>query len=242
MAMTLDDLRSQLSGLNEYVPEDEATLRQRATDIYSPQYQSDLNKLREQIEFQVGRQQRQAVGTGMQRSSYNSAQQASIRRGGLQSQADLSLNYESNIAQLLNDLLEKEKDRKLSADQYRNNLLLQLYQLENAGGSGGSGGSGSDSNTNVDKTIRKANESALTGIGQTIKSTLANYKAQSADAINSLRGILAPAANASRTYKNVLTSPAIELEIAKQTGLKRNNGTSVSQADLDYYKNRLKAK
>lgn len=139
MAMTVDDLRNQLSGLSEYVPEDEATLRQRATDIYSPQYQSDLNKLRDQIEFQVGRQQRQAVGTGMQRSSYNSAQQASIRRGGLQSQADLAINYETSIANLLNDLLEKEKDRKLDADRYRDSLLLQLYGLENKGGSGGGG-------------------------------------------------------------------------------------------------------
>lgn len=138
MAMTVDDLRNQLSGLSEYVPEDEATLRQRATDIYSPQYQSDLNKLRDQIEFQVGRQQRQAVGTGMQRSSYNAAQQASIRRGGAQAQADLSINYETNIANLLNDLLEKEKDRKLDADRYRDSLLLQLYNIENKGGGGGS--------------------------------------------------------------------------------------------------------
>ena len=137
--MTLDDLRSQLTGLDAYQPEDEATLRQRAVDIYSPQYQSDLAKLRDQIEFQVDRQQRNAVKTGMQRSSYNAAQQASIRRGGLQSQADLAANYEGNIANMLYNMLEKEKDRQMTADQYRNELLLKLYDMQPSGGGGGGG-------------------------------------------------------------------------------------------------------
>ncbi len=136
--MTIDDLRQQLSGLDEYVPEDEATLRQRAIDIYSPQYQQDLSRLRDQIEFQVGRQQRSAINTGMQRSSYNAAQQAAIRTGGIESEAQLAGTYETNIAQTLLNLLEKEKDRKLAADQNRNNLLLQLYDLEHSGRGGGS--------------------------------------------------------------------------------------------------------
>ena len=138
--MTLDELRQQLSGLDEYQPEDEAVLRQRAIDIYSPQYQQDLARLRDQIEFQANMQQRNAVKTGMQRSSYNQAQQASIRRGGLQSEANLAGTYQTNIAQTLLNLLEKEKDRKQNADQYRNNLLLKLYELGNSGGGGGGGG------------------------------------------------------------------------------------------------------
>lgn len=166
MAMTLDELRSQLSGLEEYVPEDEATLRQRAVDIYSPQYQSDLSALRDQIAFQTEQQQRQAVKTGMQRSSYNAAQQASIRRGGLQSQAQLSANYEGNIANLLNQLLENEKDRKQNADQYRNNLLLQLYDLENAGSKGSGSGSGL---SNAKKT---ASAYGLLGVSTGINSLL----------------------------------------------------------------------
>lgn len=136
--MTLDDLRNQLSGLEEYVPEDEATLRQRAIDIYSPQYQQDLNMLRNQIEFQAAQQQRNAVKTGMQRSSYNQAQQASIRRGGLQSEAQLASSYDSNIANLLYQMIEGEKDRKNAADQYRNSLLLQLYGMQPKGGGGNS--------------------------------------------------------------------------------------------------------
>lgn len=140
MAMTLNELQSQLTGLDQYQQADEATLRQRAENIYKPQYQQDVQSLKESLNTQLATQARSALANGMQRSSYNQAAQASLRGAGLKAEGQLAANYEGSVAAALANMLDKEQDRKDNADQYRNNLLLQLYQLGQSGSSGGSPG------------------------------------------------------------------------------------------------------
>ena len=133
MAMTLKDLESQLSGLQAYTPETEDALRQRAENIYNPQYEQDLQSIRDSLQLGINQQNRNMIGAGMQRSSYGQSAIAALRGKGLQAEAQLGAQRDANIATLLNQLIEGEKDRKLNADQYRDNLLLQLYQLANKG-------------------------------------------------------------------------------------------------------------
>lgn len=139
MATSVAALKSQLSGLEEYQPEDEATLRQRAENIYKPQYEQDLMSLRDSLSSQLATQARSALSNGMQRSSYNQAASASIRGAGLRSEAQLGAAYEGNVGAALANMMDKEKDRKDAADQYRNSLMLQLYNLEKARKGSGSG-------------------------------------------------------------------------------------------------------
>ena len=136
MAMTLKDLESQLSGLQTYTPETEDALRTRAENIYNPQYQQDLQSLRDSLQQGLNQQSRNAISAGMQRSSYNQSALAALRGQGLRAEAQLGAQRDANIANLLNQLIEGEKDRKLNADANKDNLLLQLYQLANKGGSG----------------------------------------------------------------------------------------------------------
>jgi hypothetical protein len=136
MAMTLKDLESQLSGLQTYTPETEDALRTRAENIYNPQYQQDLQSLRDSLQQGLNQQSRTAISAGMQRSSYNQSALAALRGQGLRAEAQLGAQRDANIANLLNQLIEGEKDRKLNADANKDNLLLQLYQLANKGGSG----------------------------------------------------------------------------------------------------------
>lgn len=140
MAMTLNELQSQLTGLDQYQKTDEATLRGRAESIYRPQYEQDILSLKDSLNTQLAQQGRSALANGMQRSSYNQAAAASIRGSGLRAQGELAANYEGNVAAALQNMLDKENDRADAADANRNNLLLQLYQL----GQAGSGRGGSD--------------------------------------------------------------------------------------------------
>lgn len=133
MAMTLKDLESQLSGLQTYTPETEDALRTRAENIYNPQYQQDLQSLRDSLQQGLNQQSRNAISAGMQRSSYNQSALAALRGQGLRAEAQLGAQRDANIANLLNQLIEGEKDRKLNADANKDNLLLQLYQLANKG-------------------------------------------------------------------------------------------------------------
>ena len=136
MAMTLAQLQSQLSGLNEYTPESEDALRARAQAVYDPQYNQDLAALRDSLQQQVNATERGAIRTGMQRSSYNNASLVGLVGAGQKAQAQLAAQREGNIASLLLQLIQSEKDRKAQADQQRNSLLLNLYQLgnQNSGG------------------------------------------------------------------------------------------------------------
>lgn len=136
MAMTIKELESQLSGLQTYTPETEDALRQRAENIYNPQYQQDLQSIRDSLQQGINQQNRNMISAGMQRSSYGQSAIAALRGQGLKAEAQLGAQRDANIATLLNQLIEGEKDRKLNADANRDNLLLQLYQLSNKGGSG----------------------------------------------------------------------------------------------------------
>lgn len=164
----LNNLKSQLSGLESYQPEDEAVLRQRAENIYKPQYEQDLMSLKDSLNSQLATQARSALSNGMQRSSYNQAAQASIRGAGLRSEAQLGAAYEGNVGAALANMLDKEKDRKDAADQYRNNLLLQIYNLEQAGkkskGSGNTNPPPVDTGDNKDK-LYLLGDKLLDGLG-----------------------------------------------------------------------------
>jgi len=137
MAMTLAQLQSQLSGLEGYTPESEEVLRQRAQAVYDPQYEQDIAALRDNLQAQVNATERGAIRTGMQRSSYNNASLVGLVGAGQKAQAQLAAQREGNIANLLLQLIQGEKDRKAQADQQRNSLLLNLYQLGNQNSGGG---------------------------------------------------------------------------------------------------------
>lgn len=154
MAMTLKDLESQLSGLQTYTPETEDALRTRAENIYNPQYQQDLQSLRDSLQQGLNQQSRNAISAGMQRSSYNQSALAALRGQGLRAEAQLGAQRDANIANLLNQLIEGEKDRKLNADANRDNLLLQLYQLANKGSGKGKDDSKTLPGVNPDRAFQ----------------------------------------------------------------------------------------
>lgn len=134
--MTLKELQNQLSGMQEYKMQDEAALRQQAENVYKPQYEQDLLALRDSINSNIAQQGRNAVATGMQRSSYNQAQQAMIRGQGLRAQGELGAQYEGNVANALLSLINQEKDRKQAADNQRNQLLMAIYEYGRRGSGG----------------------------------------------------------------------------------------------------------
>ena len=140
--MTLKELQSQLAGMEDYQAKDEATLRAQAESVYKPQYEQDLLMLRDSLNSNLAQQQRNAVATGMQRSSYNQAQQNLLRGQGLRAQGELGAAYEGNVGNALLNLMNQEQDRKTAADQYRNQLLMSIYEY----GRGGSGGGSSNAN------------------------------------------------------------------------------------------------
>ena len=141
--MTLKELQNQLAGMEEYQAKDEAALRAQAESVYKPQYEQDLLMLRDSLNSNLAQQQRNAVATGMQRSSYNQAQQNLLRGQGLRAQGELGAAYEGNVGNALLNLMNQEQDRKTAADQYRNQLLMSIYEY----GRGGSGGSGNATTT-----------------------------------------------------------------------------------------------
>lgn len=135
--MTLEELKNQLSGLGEYQKRTEDELRAQAESLYKGQYEQNLKLLQDSINQSVANQQRSVLDRGMQRSSYNQAQQAIIRGRGLDAQAQLGTDYSSNVAATLLNLMNTEYDRENAANQYRNDLLMALYDYSNKGGSGG---------------------------------------------------------------------------------------------------------
>ena len=121
---------------------------------------------------------RQSLTRGMQRSSYNNATLANINNAGAKTQNEIQqalttaqgnvdqqktlltqqlaqtlAGYETglanDVAAYLDTLKQQEYERKLASDQYRNELLMALYeygqQAARGGGGGGSRSSGSGS-------------------------------------------------------------------------------------------------
>ena len=175
MAMTLAQLQNQLSGLETYTPESEDVLRERAAAVYDPQYQQDVKSLAESLQLQLNQQERGAVRTGMQRSSYANSALAGLRGAGLKAQEQLAAQREGNIANLLLQLIQGEKDRKADADKQRDNLLLNLYQLSQPKYSYSSNGSGSGLGT----TTPAANTpSALSGLSDGIQNIMGEFLTQ----------------------------------------------------------------
>lgn len=144
--MTQKEIRQALeaSAKESYTPKTDEEIQKQAEGMYKQQFENDLKSLRDQTEQNILKAQRDSIASGMQRSSYVAAQQGLVRNAGLESQRQLQSNYETNLANTIADLRDKDKDRKLADDQYRNQLLLQLY---NMGGSGGGGGNPSSTPT-----------------------------------------------------------------------------------------------
>lgn len=144
--MTQKEIRQALeaSARESYTPKTDEEIRSQAEGMYKQQFENDLKALRRQTEQNILAARRDSLSTGMQRSSYVAAQQGLARNAGLEGQQQLQSNYESSIANAIADLRDKDRDRKLADDQYRNQLLLQLY---NMGGSGGGGKTSSKQTT-----------------------------------------------------------------------------------------------
>lgn len=127
----INELSNNLTTLkNAYVPESVESVRQRVSSIYDPQYQQDLRSLRDSVQLGLNQQQRKAVTTGMQRSSYNSANLAGIRGQGLKAEAALGAQRDTNIATMMNQIIEADKNRQLQYNQSRDSLQMQMNQLQ----------------------------------------------------------------------------------------------------------------
>lgn len=129
--MKYDDLKSQLLGnYTPYEAQTDEQLRTQLEGIYKPQYEQQLTGLRNNLTTQLGQQDRRALNTGMQRSSWNRAAKAGMRNDMLSAQSSLATQYEGNMTQQLQNLRNAEYNKKLQSDQYRDSLMLQLYALQ----------------------------------------------------------------------------------------------------------------
>ena len=149
MAMSLKQLQAELTGMEKYTRRTDEELRQQAEGLYRNQYDQDLRALQDAIGQGIAQQNRNAISTGMQRSSYNQAAQASIRNQGIESQRQLASDYESNVANALYQLIAREDEREDNANAQRNQLLMALYEYGRKGSSGGGGSNNNVSDNNV---------------------------------------------------------------------------------------------
>lgn len=134
--MTQAEIKKALeaSVKDSYTAKTDDELRSQAEGMYKQQFENDLKALRKQTEQNVRAAYRDSLSAGMQRSSYVAAQQGLARSAGLESQQQLQSNYESNLANAIASLRDKDQEQKQAADQYRNQLLLQLYNMGRSGG------------------------------------------------------------------------------------------------------------
>lgn len=178
--MKLEELQAQLAGLEKYQAKTQEELQAQAESLYKGQYEQNLKLLQDSIQSSLAQQQRSVLDRGMQRSSYNQAQQAIIRGKGLDAQAQLGTDYSANVAQTLLNLMNTEYDRQNEADRYRNELLFTLYDMRNKGSGGGTpkddpnkdNGTNLDPFTPVTDIISKSN---LSGTQKTLYNK-PNYK------------------------------------------------------------------
>lgn len=178
--MKLEELQAQLAGLEKYQAKTQEELQAQAESLYKEQYEQNLKLLQDSIQSSLAQQQRSVLDRGMQRSSYNQAQQAIIRGKGLDAQAQLGTDYSANVAQTLLNLMNTEYDRQNEADRYRNELLFTLYDMRNNGSGGGTpkddpnknNGTNLDPFTPVTDIISKSN---LSGTQKTLYNK-PNYK------------------------------------------------------------------
>lgn len=135
--MKLEELQAQLAGLEKYQAKTQEELQAQAESLYKGQYEQNLKLLQDSMRQSVANQQRSALDTGMQRSSYNQAQQAIIRSRGLDAQAQLGTDYSTNVASTLLNLMNTEYERENAANQYRDQLLMALYEYGKSGSGSG---------------------------------------------------------------------------------------------------------
>lgn len=163
MAMSLKQLQAELTGMEKYTRRTDEELRQQAEGLYKNQYDQDLRALQDAIGQGIAQQNRNAISTGMQRSSYNQAAQASIRNQGLDSQRQLASDYEANVANALYQLIAREDEREDNANAQRNQLLMALYEYGRKGSSGGGGSNNNVSNNNVTTSNEQDTNTGLLG-------------------------------------------------------------------------------
>lgn len=215
--MTLDQLQEQLSGLGAYQKKTEDELRAQAESLYQGQYQQNLKQLQDSIYSSLAQQQRSTLDTGMQRSSYNQAQQAIIRGKGLEAQAQLGTDYATNVATTLLGLMDNEYERENAANQYRDQLLMALFEYGNKGG-GGSGAAAKDAeeekaNTNPLDYLNKQFGGTTNSLGTSVA---AGIFAQNG-ALNSLwPHIVAKNTNAKNNLNTYGTYSDVKDEIAER--------------------------
>ena len=150
---TSADLQKELSGLNsEYQAMDDAALQAQAEQLYNPIYEQNKQDLASSLANQLNAVDGEVYDFGMQRSSYNPSVRASLRGGYQRAQTQMDLGHQGSMASVLQNMRDTEYQRKNAADQYRNNLLLQLYQIDHPGSSGGGGGGGSPNNNKTNDT------------------------------------------------------------------------------------------
>lgn len=138
-----DAIPNAYAGLNEYTPTSTEELQQRAQNVVEPTFNEVNNSLTQSLKTQLSAQDREVYDYGMQRSSYAPALRQSLADGGLKAQGMVNTARQTSMATVLQNMLDTERERANNARQYRDNLLLQLYNIDHPKSSGGGGGSGS---------------------------------------------------------------------------------------------------
>lgn len=198
MAMSLKQLQAELTGMEKYTRRTDEELRQQAEGLYRNQYDQDLRALQDAIGQGIAQQNRNAISTGMQRSSYNQAAQASIRNQGLDSQRQLASDYEANVANALYQLIAREDEREDNANAQRNQLLMALYEYGRKGSSGGGSG-GSKPSLDV-LNVNQNNKTDEDRINELVDAV------QTVNGINSARKRAVPYQYKSVLDRNILTT------------------------------------
>lgn len=217
--MTVEELRNQLSGLGQYEKRTEEELRAQAENLYKGQYEQNLKLLRDNIQSSIAQQQRSALTRGMQRSSYNQAQQSLIQGSGLEASAQLGSEYATNVATTLLNLMNTEYDRETAANQYRDQLLMTLYEYQlaedernKAGSGGGGGGAAKDEEPEAPQTTDPIKE-----LDELFKEKYGNSSAAKLDAAKNHEELIKNAANTNLSAASSAVKALLDQKLLEQT-------------------------
>lgn len=124
-------------------------------------YERQQEQAKENTAAAISAADRRSIGRGMQRSSYNAATLANLQQQGNETLADiaedrtaaenaiaeqqtlaaqqlqeqlakLDSGYASDVQAAIDALKEQEYERQTESEQYTNNLLMQLYEMQEA--------------------------------------------------------------------------------------------------------------
>lgn len=231
---TTADLQKELSGLNnEYQASDEAALKAQTEETYNPVYEGLRQDLANSLANQQAEINREVYDFGMQRSSYNPAVSASLQGGYERAQAQLDTAHKGSMASVLLDALNNEYQRKTAADQYRDNLLLQLYQFDHPTSSGGGGGGGGTTPANtvdVDPSKQKSNVTTMSEYLKTL-----NIKTP--DTLYQPISVVATGKTAAAIPKiDPVTNKAVNLDVSKVDDVLKSSISNIAKPNDEYIK------